>query len=104
MENKHRTAVAVLAMISIAIVYYLFSGSYGVTGERAYDHSMSLMSACNLKDADRVHRIQAMIAEDMQSQSIAPLEARWLNNIVDQALDGDWEVRKLMNAQVKSVR
>jgi len=109
MENKNRILLAVLAIVCIGLAYYLFSGSYGETSERGYNHAMTLISACNLKDLERVLRIQSTIAADVQSQSIAPAEARWLNAIVDHALSGDWEtasrqVRKLMNAQVKAVQ
>ena len=106
MESKHRTIVASVAVICLGIAWLFFSGSYGETSDRAYDHAMALISACNLKDVERVQRIQSTIAADEESQTLAAKEARWLNGIIDQALKGEWEtasrqVRKLMNAQVK---
>lgn len=105
MQSKTRLVVAVSLVLVAVAVFLFFNRGYGELSERGYSHAMSLISACNRKDLDRVQKIKSMVDADVQSSALGAVESRWLNAIISHANNGDWEtssreVRKLMNDQI----
>lgn len=95
---------ATLALLCVGAI--VGCSKYGRTSEQGYKYATALYSVCNLEDAQRLEKLQEMVAADLESGAITTQEARWIESVVEHAADGDWETakrksRKLMEDQLE---
>lgn len=106
----NRNAWIVTIVISILVVglgvSWWWNRDYGEISPRAYDYAMALFSACNQKKVDKVNEIGVLIEQDAQKGQLASRETRWLQAIITQASNGNWdranrEIRSIMEDQIQ---
>jgi len=105
MKSSLTTSTLNLA-IFCAMALSLTGCGYPEVSPQSYELSKALFSACNRKDEDHLSRVETMISEGISDGTVSQREADWLNQIIADARDGDWqsaaaESRQLMNDQVQ---
>lgn len=94
-----------VATLALLVGVLVGCSKYGRTSDQGYKYATALYSVCNLEDAQRLEKLQEMVAADLESGAITTQEARWIEGVIDHAADGDWETakrksRKLMEDQL----
>lgn len=95
-------------LVVVALVAFLIwqpTCGYGEVGERSYDLSMALLSACNRKDLSQIEKIQQLLGEAAAASEVSKQEQAWLQDILQLARRNQWDsaatkVRRLMRDQV----
>lgn len=88
-----------------AVALQLNACGYPEVSPKTYEISKALYSICNQKSKERLETVTKLIQSSLESQEITESEANWLNEIVAQAHEGEWEsatleARQLMEDQV----
>lgn len=88
-----------------AVVLQLNACGYPEVSPKTYEISKALYSVCNQKSVERLESITKLIQSSLESNEITESEANWLNEIVTQAHEGEWEsatleARQLMEDQI----
>tara|TARA_R110002111_G_C6007511_1_gene374225 strand:- start:366 stop:635 length:270 start_codon:yes stop_codon:yes gene_type:complete len=78
---------------------------YPEVSPRTYEISKALYSVCNQKSQERLEIVTKLIQSSLENKEISASEADWLNGIIAQAREGDWqsaskEVRQMMEDQI----
>ena len=99
---------AALAVLVLVAGYLWINRPYGEVSERSYQYATALFSACNQKEAARLHKISEMVGASVRTGEISQQEAGWLQAIIELGLSGSWdaasrEVRQLMEDQLAPV-
>lgn len=102
--NQRNWLIGVSAIVMVAAIVWLLSRGYGKTSAEGYRYATALFSACNQQDKARLRKISELISSANEAGELEPDESRWLQDIVDRGLAGDWDsasrnVRRLMEAQ-----
>ena len=66
-------------------------GHYDEVSPLAYEYGKALFSICNRKAEAQLAPIAAQIAKSATAGELSSQEARWLEAIIQQATEGDWE-------------
>ena len=82
---------AMLIAASLAILATLGCAQYGPISRPAYDYATALYSVSNRKSADKLGGISLQIRKACEAGEISKDEAQWLDEIVQQAQEGEWE-------------
>lgn len=95
--------VACLLLVGAAACYWMNRG-YGEVSPLTYEISKALYGACQTKSDQRLRKVDALIEGKMGSM-LPDNERQWLEDIVAQARDGQWEVaarqaRRMLEDQV----
>ena len=97
---------ASVAAIAIAIgIYAYLNCGYGPVSKDSYELVTAVHNACVTRDVGRVEMLSEMIAK----AEIDSRERKWLNQIIIQAENGDWNSarkasRSLLEKQVSYIR
>ena len=99
-------AIGLLVIVTIGI--YLSTGrGYGKVSDRSYKVATALYGACLSKNEARLEKISQLIVDDEGTEEPIPSHERvWLETIVEQAQDGNWESaakssKRMMEDQVE---
>jgi hypothetical protein len=101
--NRDWTTASVGAlMLSLALVP---GCGYGKVSPAAYDHATALYSIANRRADDKLEEFSEHIAAARTQGAVSEQEAAWLESIVDDARQGQWEAaakasREMMEDQV----
>jgi len=97
-------AVGLLVIVGI----YLSTGrGYGKVTDRSYKVATALYGACLSKSEERLEKVSLLIVDDEGVDEPIPSHERaWLEAIVEQAQDGNWESaakssKRMMEDQVE---
>ena len=101
--------LAVGLLIIIAAIYLSSTRGYGKVSDRSYKIATALYGACLSKSEARLETIGQLISDASEDSSDEPIpnrERAWLNSILQQAQDGDWEsaaesCKRMMEDQVE---
>jgi uncharacterized membrane protein YebE (DUF533 family) len=99
-------ATTAAAFVLLGGIWFWWSGGPPEIGQRAYEFTTALHSACNQKDDAKVDKLVAMIDSAAADGEISRQEAGALGQIVSLAHSERWgdaeaSARKLMDAQVE---
>jgi len=98
-----RAAVCQLGLISVI----LLSGcSYGEVSGNTYEYAKALYSICNRHDAEGLEKASLQIAAAKSEGEITEQEAKWLQDIIADARNEQWEdamqeCRQMMEDQIR---
>ena len=72
----------------------------------AYQYAKALYSVTNRQRTEKLERVSDLITESQQQGEITSQEAAWLEGIIDDAREGEWqtaqrEARRMMDDQVE---
>lgn len=90
----------------ILLLSLICSGcGYGKVSSETYEYAKALYSICNRQDTDRLTAFYEQLSTANENQQISEQEARWLEQIADDAKQGNWskatkECRRMMSDQV----
>ena len=111
MEHKCNVGLAATQPVAarrLLLTLLVFSGcsSYDVIEPLAYAHVKSLYTVCNQKNAEQLERVADIIASAHQAGQLSSQEADWLEEIIADARNKEWQTaatkcRQLLEAQVK---
>ena len=78
---------------------------YGEVSPRTYDYAKALYSICNRRDESRLDQFASLVDDDLRDGKISEQEADWLNDVVAQARNGQWQqanaaAREMLEDQV----
>ncbi|MEM7311772.1 MAG: hypothetical protein AAF497_01345 [Planctomycetota bacterium] len=81
-------------------------GGYGKVSPKAYEFAKSLYSVSNQRSTERLEAVQSIVDEAHQAGQLTDKEHDWLNDIITQGKNGDWEsarqsCRRVMEDQVE---
>lgn len=84
----------------------LLGCGYGAVSERTYEVAQSLYNISNRRQADKLPQMRKLIEESLEQRLLSAREADWLNEIVEDANQGNWDVaerksRRMMQDQVQ---
>lgn len=105
--DDHPKKVVLLASLLLLLVFLLMPRwKYGEVTELTYEISSALYSSCNRQDEARLPAIAAQIQSATEGNQLSTKEARWLQEILDLAQEGNWQkarqkARHLMQDQVR---
>ena len=102
---KLRMNLAVLAAIAMTSLFCSGCG-YGKVSEKAYKYATALYSICSRKDEEHLTEFSKQLTQAKESNEISETEHQWLQQIVEDAENGDWEnatrkCRRIMSDQVQ---
>ncbi|MEL7496576.1 MAG: hypothetical protein AAFN77_03140 [Planctomycetota bacterium] len=105
--NLNRTpifAAVTFGIASLAVCYFLLGRGYGEVSPATYELAKSLYSACLKKSDEHLNRVDDLLNQN-DTPPIPSNERRWLNQIIKQAQNGDWEsaaqkAKRMMEDQV----
>ncbi|QDT45289.1 hypothetical protein Pan241w_54090 [Gimesia alba] len=76
----------------VVLVLLLLSGcGYPEVSPKTYEISKALYSVCNQKSEERLLVVEKLIQSSLEQNEINESEAQWLNEMITQAREGDWE-------------
>ncbi|QEG35540.1 hypothetical protein [Bythopirellula goksoeyrii] len=105
--EDHPKKVLLLASLLVLLVFLLMPRwKYGDVSKLTYEISTALYSCCNLQDETRLATIDEQIQAASEGSQLTAKEARWLQEILDLAQEGNWQeagqnARNLMQDQVR---
>ncbi|MCA8982955.1 MAG: hypothetical protein R3C12_25705 [Planctomycetaceae bacterium] len=84
----------------------LLGCGYGAVSERTYEVAQALCNISNRQQAEKLPQVRKLIEESLEQQLLSQREADWLNEIVEDANRGNWEVaerksRRMLQDQVQ---
>lgn len=87
------------------VVLQLNACGYPEVSPQTYKISKALYSACNQKSEERLQVVSKLIQSSLEKKEITDREAQYLNDIIAQAKDNQWETamveaRSLMEDQI----
>lgn len=102
MQNS--SCIRLVALLVLTLLPLNGCGYPEVT-PKTYELSKALYSVCNQKSEERLEAVQKLIQSSLEQNEINESEADWLNGIIAQAQEGNWEtatqeVRQLMEDQI----
>lgn len=105
MNGKQWTSIAGLGLFAIALAIFFFFPSYGAIGEKAYQFSVALDSACSREDQATLKKIDQQMTAATAAAELNARETSWLRDILELAQNKRWEearqaCRKLQEAQL----
>lgn len=94
-----------LVVLLVLTLLPLNGCGYPEVSPKTYELSKTLYSVCNQKSEERLEAVQKLIQSALGQNEINEREADWLNGIIAQAQDGNWdtatkEVRQMMEDQI----
>jgi len=94
----------ILSFALLIILVFQYGCGYPEVSPKTYEISKALYSVCNQKSTERLETVQTLIQSSLEKQEITDREADWLNGIIGQAQEGDWdralqESRRIMEDQ-----
>lgn len=104
-RSKWILGTTVFTVLLAAAIYFTNRG-YGEVNAKTYDYAKALYSICNRRAEPGLDKIESMIARSVDAGEISATEAEWLNDIIAQARQGEWEVaaknsRRMLADQVE---
>lgn len=92
-------------LVACLMMIPLSGCGYPEVSPRTYEISKALYSVCNQKSQERLEIVTKLIQSSLENKEISASEADWLNGIIAQAREGDWqsaskEVRQMMEDQI----
>lgn len=100
--NVHPAAQGLLAVL---LAFGLMGCGYPEISPKSYELATALYSACNRHSEEHLAKVSDLMETHAESGDITDREFEWLQAIVEQAEEGDWEAaaseaRQIMNDQV----
>ena len=81
-----------LQITFVVMTLLAFSGcGYPEVSPKTYEISKALYSVCNQKSEERLAAVEKLIQSSLEQNEINDSEAQWLNGIIKQAREGNWE-------------
>ena len=92
--------------LQVALCLGTLGCGYGELSPRSYDYAQALYSICNRRDESRLDQFAGLVDDDLRQGKISAQEADWLNDVVAQARDGQWQeanvaARQMLEDQVE---
>lgn len=105
MNGKQWVSIAGLGLFVIAFAIYFFFPGYGAIGEKAYQFSVAIDSACSREDQATLEKIDQQMTAATTAAELNARETSWLRGILELAQDKRWQearqaCRKLQEAQL----
>jgi hypothetical protein len=106
MPNSSTKFVVVGLLVAAVAAAVLYGQRFGDLSDNGYEIALSLFSACNRRDSNRIPAIEAQIDLVADQGELGKQEAKWLRAVVLKAKAEKWEaaqrdIRNLMEQQVK---
>ena len=77
--------------VLLAVAVYFTNRGYGEVNRKTYDYAKALYSICNRRDTGGLDKIEGMISTSAEAGDLSEKEARWLNEIIEEARAGEWD-------------
>ena len=90
----------------LALCLCIGCSDYQGISPTAYQYAKALYSVTNRQRTEKLERVSDLITESQQQGEITSQEAAWLEGIIDDAREGEWqtaqrEARRMMDDQVE---
>lgn len=107
MNAKLVVSIAAVGIIALGLIVYLMFPSYGPIGEKAYQFSVAIDSACSREDVATIERMDQLLAAAVAAEELSTREEKWLRQILALAENEKWDrarqaCRSLQEAQLKT--
>lgn len=92
-------------LVGVVLVVCLIGCGHPEVSPKSYELATALYSACNRRSEEHLAKVSDLMESHAKSGDITNRELEWLQAIVDQAEEGDWEAaasdaRQIMKDQV----
>ncbi|MCA9074724.1 MAG: hypothetical protein KDA93_06810 [Planctomycetaceae bacterium] len=99
------THLASQGLLAVVLAFCLIGCGYPEVSPKSYELATALYSACNRRSEEHLAKVSDLMETHAKSGDITNREFEWLQAIVEQAEEGDWEAaaseaRQIMNDQV----
>jgi len=91
----------------VACLILCFCGcGYGKVGDKAYGYARALYTVCNLKNPERLVKVETQLQQATVGHDFSEREKQWLLDIVSQAKRNQWETaaksaRRMISDQIE---
>jgi len=98
---------AAILWLMLLLAFIPGCGGYGEVTPKAYQYATAIYSVTNRKAEGRLDELQKLIEASEVSEEITEAESDWLQAIVAEACEGNWEAaskqaRAIMEDQVQA--
>jgi len=95
-----------LSKTILLLVLCVGCSDYQGISPTAYQYAKALYSVANRQRTEKLERVSDLITESQQQGEITSQEAAWLEGIIDDAREGEWqtaqrEARRMMDDQIE---
>lgn len=87
-------------------VFSMAGCGYGKVGDQAYGYARALYTVCNLKNPERLAKLESQLQQASVGEGLSEKEKRWLMDIVSLAKRERWDAaarsaRRMVSDQVE---